>query len=162
VLSFVVTIREISMDTVFQIMEWLTRYPAIFSVGALVLSMLALKNSRRATIVGKKPQLVFNEELTPIIDGVGYASRFYLVNMGSGSAFNVKIPNEYIQRHYFLQALKEIPRNIGPGGKTLFYEAAGPDPLIIKQDLVLEVHYEDHEGRRYKTLLENREHVFSE
>lgn len=130
----------------------------LISLIAVLISGLAYLNSRKANIANKKPHLVFLEEWFSHGDKMN-VSRFYLTNIGFGPAFNIDIPDKYIEQHWFLKGFKNLPRNISPNGKTLFSEVAG-DIRIITPELRLEVTYEDHEGRKYRTELKNTRHSF--
>jgi hypothetical protein len=130
----------------------------IISLVAVLISGLAYMNSRKANIASRKPQLVFLEEWYPL-GGGGNLSRFYLTNIGFGPAFNIDIPGKYINQHWYLKEFRNLPRNVSPNGRTLFVEAAG-NIRFITQELILEVVYEDYEGRKYRTELKNTRHTF--
>ena len=130
----------------------------IFPLIALIVSMIALYKSSRTAIASKRPHVVFLD-LVVSENGVTKTG-FYLTNLGLGPAFNIDIPNEYVEKYSFLSTFHDIPHNLAPDGKTLFALRDGRSRFITA-DIAIEVIYEDHEGRVYKTLLSNMRHSFS-
>ncbi len=130
----------------------------IFPLLALVLSIIALVFSRRTYRASKRPYLVFSED--EVTDKNGQpAIGFFLRNVGLGSAFNIEIPNKFVQQYDFLSAFSQIPRNLSPDGRTLF--SINPSHTrFIKPDLLIEVVYEDYERRQYQTTLKQMKHYF--
>ena len=129
----------------------------VFPLTALILSIVALYKSSRAAIASKRPHLVFVDLI--ITEDGATKTGFYLSNLGLGPAFNIDIPNEYLEKYPFLSAFRDMPRNLAPEGKTLFALHDGKSKFITS-DIYIQVIYEDHEGRVYKTHLTNMRHSF--
>ena len=125
----------------------------LLSLLAIVVSIGALIYSRREHIAERRPYLVFSEEQIE----EGKATGFYLRNIGRGTAFNLDIPDKYVDNHDFLKDFSQIPRNVAVDGVTMFARWNGNRRLITK-DLYLEVTYEDSEGRKYRTVLDGLKH----
>jgi hypothetical protein len=129
----------------------------IIPILSLVISILALFFSVRNNIASRRPHLIFTEER--IGEPGSEMNGFYLRNIGLGPAFNIEIPETYIDKYSFLQAFHNIPRNIPVGGSTLFH-LAKPDRRFIDKDLIVSVTYEDHQGKHYRTTLKSMKHIF--
>ena len=123
----------------------------------ILISIVALWFAIRYNIANRRPHLIFSEE--QIVESEIRKTGFYLRNIGLGPAFNIEIPDMYIQKHEFLKAFHEIPRNIPPDGATLFHIIHG-DHRYITNNLVISVTYEDHQGRKYQTTLQSMKHSF--
>jgi len=125
---------------------------------AFAVSLKAYRFSHKAHIANRQPRLVFNEDEFEEVKGV-ISTGFGLRNIGLGPAFNIEIEKRYLEKYDFLKKFGEIPRNIAPNGWTCFNIILGRDRLI-KRDVTIEVTYEDHEGRKYKTELKELKHYF--
>jgi len=130
------------------------------SILALVISFKAFRFFQEAHIANRRPHLIFSEDDMTNENGTLYTG-FFLRNIGLGPAFNIKIEEAYIKKYDFLKEFSKIPRNLSPNGKTLFARVQGYH-RFINNDLTLEVKYEDHEGRKYRTVLKELNHYFYE
>lgn len=128
------------------------------SILAFAVSFKAYRFSQKAHIANRQPRLVFNEEELQEVKGV-ISTGFYLRNIGLGPAFNIEIEKRYLEKHDFLKQFGEIPRNIAPNGGTCFNIILGRY-RFINRDVTIEVTYEDHEGRPYRTTLKELKHFF--
>ncbi len=129
----------------------------VLPIAAFTISLIALFFSVRTSIANRRPHLVFSDE--QFIEDGHKKTGFYLRNIGLGPAFNINIPDNYVQENPFLRSFTEIPRNLAPNSHTLFSVAEG-NYRFINEKLKLLVTYEDHQGRLYQTTLKQMQHSF--
>lgn len=135
----------------------------LLSVIALTISVIALFYAYRRHIEERKPVLVFDEKVNeeskkkrekPVsIDTM-------IINIGKGAALNIR-PANWMPPDDDLWQLPEIARNLAATGETQRYTTFISLPgRRITDDSYWEIHYEDLEGRVYRTVLKGTSHRF--
>lgn len=131
----------------------------VLPISSIVVAVIALFFSRRAYMASRRPHLIFSED--EIKEDGNVELGIYLRNIGMGPAFNIEIASKFVNQYSFLSKFAEIPRNLSPDGATLF-ERNKLGVRFIKPEVTIEVTYQNHEGKEYKTTLSQLRHYFSE
>jgi len=131
--------------------------PILLSVIALAVSLIAIFYAYRRHIQERKPLLIFDEKLDPK-NRVTLSTM--IINIGKGPALNIR-PASWLPAESPLWELPLITRNLActdeTQRKTIF--VSGPKRQITHETF-WEIHYDDLDGRSYRTVLRGTKHRF--
>lgn len=129
---------------------------AIATALTAIATLMLYLNGKRQLELAKRPALVFVER---DVEESGATDRgVYIENLGSGTAFNLRIPEEQVLRDSAFSRFHEIPRNLPSSGKTLFCRGSTGNHIGVNTFWI--IRYDDVDGRGYQTTLSNMKHTF--